>query len=289
MNIKKIMNVIGSLIALLGIVYIAFKLYDYGVVNIFSRYTLVDFLVLFLLTLICVATNYILAVAWFFIIRQFKGQITLYAAIKIYALSQIGKYVPGNIFQYASRQALGMASGIPGWSLVKSSLWELGLIFLAGCSFSLLLLPQFIGILSEYISIVCFLMSFVFFSILTWRILGDNITHAFALYMFFLLVTGFVFTILILLQPEFTLPNYQYLFILCGAYVISWLIGLITPGAPAGVGVRELVLFFLLKELVSEDILLSVVLLGRIITIGGDVLFYIILAASKVKIGEGNV
>ena len=47
MNIKKIMNVIGSLIALLGIVYIAFKLYDYGVVNIFSRYTLVDFLVLF--------------------------------------------------------------------------------------------------------------------------------------------------------------------------------------------------------------------------------------------------
>ena len=34
-----------------------------------------------------------------------------------------------------------------------------------------------------------------------------------------------------------------------GAYVIAWLAGLVTPGAPAGVGVRELVMYALLPYL----------------------------------------
>ena len=63
---------------------------------------------------------------------------------------------------------------------------------------------------------------------------------------------------------------------LCGAYVLAWLIGLLTPGAPAGVGVRELVLLFLLKGEISETDLVFAVLLGRIMTVGGDVFIYVI-------------
>jgi len=45
------------------------------------------------------------------------------------------------------------------------------------------------------------------------------------------------------------------------------------PGAPAGVGVRELVLLFLLKNVVAEAELLLAVVLGRLVTVMGDLLF----------------
>ncbi|MDZ7598490.1 MAG: hypothetical protein U5J82_09410 [Desulfobacterales bacterium] len=47
-------------------------------------------------------------------------------------------------------------------------------------------------------------------------------------------------SILALVAPSFV--TFSTFFALCGAYVIAWLAGLVTPGAPAGVGVRELVL-----------------------------------------------
>jgi uncharacterized membrane protein YbhN (UPF0104 family) len=64
--------------------------------------------------------------------------------------------------------------------------------------------------------------------------------------------------------------------VLCSAYVVAWLIGLVTPGAPAGVGVRELILVFLLQGLVGESELLLTVVLGRVVTVTGDFLFFLV-------------
>jgi uncharacterized membrane protein YbhN (UPF0104 family) len=69
--------------------------------------------------------------------------------------------------------------------------------------------------------------------------------------------------------------------VLCGSYVIAWLAGLITPGAPAGVGVRELVLLFLLGEQIPAADLLLAVVLGRIVTVVGDLLFFTAVSTSK--------
>ncbi len=43
---------------------------------------------------------------------------------------------------------------------------------------------------------------------------------------------------------------------LLGAYVIAWLAGLLTPGPPAGAGVREVVLYGLLHSVEDAPILL---------------------------------
>ena len=60
-----------------------------------------------------------------------------------------------------------------------------------------------------------------------------------------------------------------------GAYVVAWLIGLVTPGAPAGVGVREAVLFFLLRPLLGQADLLEIILIGRLVTAAGDLAFFL--------------
>jgi uncharacterized membrane protein YbhN (UPF0104 family) len=56
--------------------------------------------------------------------------------------------------------------------------------------------------------------------------------------------------------------------------VLAWLLGLITPGAPAGVGVRELVLLGLLSSFVPQSTILLATVVGRLVTIGGDLLFF---------------
>jgi uncharacterized membrane protein YbhN (UPF0104 family) len=66
-----------------------------------------------------------------------------------------------------------------------------------------------------------------------------------------------------------------------GAYVVAWLAGLVTPGAPAGVGVREMVLIFLLGHAIPETELLPAVVVSRLVTVAGDVLFFAAAALLK--------
>jgi glycosyltransferase 2 family protein len=68
-----------------------------------------------------------------------------------------------------------------------------------------------------------------------------------------------------------------------GSYILAWLVGLVTPGAPAGMGVRELVLLFLLSDQLSETVLLLAVILGRMVTVTGDLFFFILIVFIRRK------
>jgi hypothetical protein len=217
-----------------------------------------------------------LALAWWNLLRQFGTSVSIRWAIKTYGISQLAKYVPGNIFHLAGRQAMGMAAGVPGWVLAKSSILELVLISFAGSMFSLLALPLLIPGLSVAISTGVFVVVAVIAVSLLRSLVGLPVAHVFALHLGFLAISGLLFTDLVTQQDRMLeISSFTWL-PLCGAYVLAWLIGLVTPGAPAGVGVRELVLLFLLKGEISEIDLVFAVLLGRIMTVGGDVFIYVI-------------
>jgi uncharacterized membrane protein YbhN (UPF0104 family) len=171
---------------------------------------------------------------------------------------------------------MGMSSGVSGWSLAKSSFWELGLISFSGATFSMLALPLLMPDLPLPISVVMFTAVVVIAASLFWRFGGLPVTYAFGWHVGFLVISGLLFVGLIELLGENPVNGRLPRLPLAGAYVLAWLIGLVTPGAPAGVGVRELVLLFLLKGSINEAELVLAVLLGRLVTVGGDVLIYII-------------
>lgn len=58
-------------------------------------------------------------------------------------------------------------------------------------------------------------------------------------------------------------------------FAISWFLGFITPGSPAGIGVREGVTILLLSNYLGEPASLAISLIMRVITVTGDVLFYL--------------
>jgi uncharacterized membrane protein YbhN (UPF0104 family) len=70
--------------------------------------------------------------------------------------------------------------------------------------------------------------------------------------------------------------------------VLAWLAGLVTPGAPAGMGVRELVLLFMLNGIVIEEDLLMAIVLSRIVTVMGDVLYFTVAFMIKARPEVGS-
>jgi len=59
-----------------------------------------------------------------------------------------------------------------------------------------------------------------------------------------------------------------------GLFLLSWLAGFLVPGAPSGIGIREMVMLMFMGDILSEDILFAAMLMHRIVVATGDVVAY---------------
>lgn len=256
-----------------GVAFVIQRLDNYAEQIDLSVFDITDWSILGALVLVYSAANILLARAWWNLLVFFEVKTEWRWAVKTYGLSQLAKYVPGNIFHLAGRQALGMAAGLPARALAKSAIWELGAISIAGGLFGVLALQLLWPEVAQWISSVLFLLMTALLFAAVRYLLSPSVAAALIWQMTFLFISGAVFigTLAVVMPAEASMPA---LAALCGAYVVAWLAGLVTPGAPAGVGVRELVLLFLLgKQIAQADLLLAVVL-GRVVTVMGDFLFF---------------
>jgi len=281
---KRILYFAGGSLGLIGIVFVALRLKSYSAELDFSQFTPSVWSLIIFLSVIYGAANLFLSVAWRKLLLYFAIQIPLLQAIRLFGLSQLAKYVPGNIFHLAGRQALGMAAGLPAKVLAKSAVWELGGFVVAGVLFAPIVAPLVLEPISVWLSLGGFAAALLCAWLVVRRMFAATVSNALLAQCCFLAISGVIFVaILALVSPQSC--SAPLIPALCGAYIISWLAGFVTPGAPAGVGVRELVLLFLLKGLVLEADLLLAVVLGRVVTVLGDFLFF--LAALLIRDVKG--
>lgn len=273
-TLKRYLQWSGSILAFAGMGFIALRLRDYGADIDFTRFDSIAWLIISSFVLIYGFANLKLAFAWRNLLTHYGFSVSRRWALKVYGVSQLAKYVPGNIFHLAGRQAIGMAAGIPAWPLAKSSLWELGLLSAAGGLFVLLALPFWVINLPIVASVGAFLLMVAIGTIVLRHYVGTPMAYALGWYIGFLMLSGFLFAGLIELVSAHPGKVTSLWIPICGAYVLAWLVGLVTPGAPAGVGVRELVLLFLLKGIVTKADLLLAIVLGRMVTVLGDLLYF---------------
>jgi len=281
---KRILYCIGGGLGLVGVIFVARRLYSYSEELDFHRFDTFAWLLTGVLCVVYGAANLFLAAGWHKLLRYFQIRVSVKQAVRLFGLSQLAKYVPGNIFHLAGRQALAMANGLPAKPLAKSAVWELGGFVVAGALFSPIVLPLVFEPISVGLSLGGFAAALLCVWFMVRRLFSADVSNALLYQCCFLTISGAVFVaILGLVSPQSC--SVSLVPALCGAYVISWLVGFVTPGAPAGVGVRELVLLFLLKGLVLEADLLLAVVLGRIVTVLGDLLFF--LAALLIRDAKG--
>ncbi len=229
------------------------------------------------LTVLAIAygmSNFLLAFAWREILSYYQVDVCFPWAAKLTGVYQITKYVPGNVMHIAGRQALGLAAGLPGWPFAKSAVFELGLLASAGSLFSVLLCPVFFSGLNGAIPLVVFIavLFVAFFGALLW--IGAHIARAFLSYVCFLCVSAMLFLLVVWSLNGVMNFTFYNIVLTIGSYVVAWLLGMATPGAPAGIGIRELVLVFFLKSVIHESDLLMAVVLSRLTTVAGDLIFF---------------
>lgn len=238
--------------------------------------------------------------AWTILARACGAQVSDMNLTRIFLISQIAKYLPGNVGQFIGRAWAGQRQGIPLTVLGKAMALEVAGVLaacsvLAGLALSTgllhpdrmgsngLVLPAAIGAAAVTslvgsvlvigrrkdttvilrpltIAILCYLLVFALMSAANVMLLGA--------------VTG---------RFNVTLAGR-----VAGAFTVSWLVGFITPGAPAGLGLRELSFFSILAGTYSNETLLLTAAAFRLVTITGDLLAWMIGLSLSPEHQEGK-
>lgn len=172
------------------------------------------------------------------------------ATIGVFLQAQLGKYVPGSVWQYAGRAALSRAYSLPMRVVAKSLPIELAASVVAAAVFAFLLLGWW-GI-AAIVAVLAIAGTFAT------ALIGQRTATALALRTSVLYAgtwpfigIAFWLTAHALVQsPWHDIATYT------GAFSVAWLAGLVAIYAPGGIGVREAVLVALLRgRLGSADAL----------------------------------
>ena len=243
--------------------------------------------------------------AWHILLRGLGVTWRPGALSAIMGITQLAKYVPGNIGQHVGRTALSLAKGMSVGAYTGSVLIETILAMLAGLFvgiFFSLLSPfpiskiifeyrAFLGVVAIILAVCVFALPWVIHKVKNlvrcrvffakWTkaeliIPGlNNIGLAFIGYCMNFVLIGLGFWLISLVVGNNVKIDFFYL---TAVFALSWLLGFITPGAPAGIGVREGIMVLFLSGLAAADVILLIVAAMRIATIAGDGLVFVISA-----------
>ena len=299
-KIKKCFTVLGKILAVVCIVFLIYSLYKIDIDWSYFTHPYVIFLDILGLSLLVVLYSFINAYVWKLYIDFFSGVHTpTYEVIIIYLKSNIAKYLPGNVIQYVGRNVLGKKLEIGQKSIVMATVAELISLVFGNIVFALVMSLQntksvvgrlwaehnlkrsisVIAVLSIAIIIifVCYLVKNDYGRKIKSYLTKDYFKKVVRLFCVVLILYSIVFVVsaLILWGIFYILDSDIGFGNIASANSLSWLAGYIVPGAPGGIGIREVVLVWLLEaECLPELVILAAVLL-RVCVVLGDFLSFL--------------
>ncbi len=218
-----------------------------------------------------------------------------------YLLANVAKYVPGNVVHYVGRNALLAERGYSHKQIAFNSLFEIALFaftsltiaMLTSFNYLIVQLDKYMDMKSIYLLLASlFIIGVIGITCILWYlkkykqellaqysefitkklILRTLITILLYSVYFILLSTTLILVLYIIFNISFT---FTVAIKIIGLFVVSYFIGMVAPGVPGGIGVREAVSIALISQYVDEEILLIAVILLRLITILGDIISFI--------------
>jgi uncharacterized membrane protein YbhN (UPF0104 family) len=227
---------------------------------------------------------------WTWILRELNQRVNNRYFVRVYLKTNIAKYLPGNVWHYYGRITAAKDTGISTSVATLSVLLEPLLmaasaliVVLVGVSLEVthrlpLILLSILGLATVLIAIhpwflniaIRFLGKLKLKKNQTNTISSNNYTVLHYPWkpllgeMGFVLLrgTGFLLTLL-----AFTSLQLEQLPLLLGTFSLSWLLGLIVPGAPGGLGVFEATAIALLEHRLSPGIVISAIAFYRLVSI----------------------
>lgn len=297
--IKKGIKIVGKLIFILSLVFVARAVYVLG----FDFDSVENWPVFLAVTFVCAfvkcITVYISGSSWYGWLSFFSGKKgQLKEGLCVYAKANIGKYLPGNVMHYVERNLFADKLGISQKKLAASSIFEvLSLVSVALIMAFVVSLNQLESALKSVLGehylriILCValagvvflaLILFLFWKKLAPILAGYRLKDFLAMLFLNLLRYGIVLVLLGILMVVLYcymggVFTWRKACLIVSGYIIAWVLGFIVPGAPGGIGVRELVITLLLGSVVGENLIVSLSITHRLITIVGDFMAYLVM------------
>ncbi len=216
-------------------------------------------------------------------------------ARRIYAQTQIAKYIPGNVAQFAGRQVIGRQAGWTHTGLLLSTMFELlSLVCMAAVIAAVTIATgAFNALASKPLLAIGTAVTLVGGCLIALRIgprmlarrwpeaaqrvanlKVSDLWRAAAYHAFFFLCSGFLLIVVTAVALGERLP-FEHWPGIVGLFAVSWIVSTLTPGAPSGIGVREMVLVAGLTLVTTTGTAILVATLWRAVTVVGDFLFFL--------------
>jgi hypothetical protein len=229
-----------------------------------------------------------------------KGRIPFCDIIPVYTKANMGKYIPGNIMQFAGRNILAGKLGFKQLDITFCSIIEIIMLLFTDCILSLIFgMKRFKQVLkavyykinpSMVYSILIVLILLI--TVVIWLLVKKsgiikNYKHfftkkflkllckLFCIYSVTLIIPG-IFLVMILKLVLGASISLQISMTIISGYTISWVLGYVVPGAPGGIGIRESLLLLMLGPLFTNNIVLLAALLLRIASTLGDLIAFLL-------------
>lgn len=209
-------------------------------------------------------------------------------AFHFYGVTQIAKYIPGNIFHFAGRHSLANQKGVLHVHLFFAAALEIFFVFFSAILISFLIIGRTSHTFydgkapfSIFLIIGGGVILFLLFIFKNHSILQQikNLNLLKATLSLFSYLSFIIFSCLLFLCTVITVSGHTSACLenwpsIMGGYAFAWVIGFVTPGAPGGVGVREATLIHLMTSTFSEPDLIVSILAFRVVTTLGDIVFF---------------
>jgi hypothetical protein len=225
------------------------------------------------------------ALCWRALLADLGTPLGVRAALGVFFLGQLGKYVPGSVFAVAAQMELGRTHGAPRSRTATAGLLFLGVLVASGVlvaaavlpltspaalrsyAWVLVLLP--LGLAALAPPVLTRLVSQVLRVLrrdplerpLTARGVGAALGWALAMW------AAYGLHLWLLVRTQDPGPA---LLLSTGAYALAWAAGLLVVAAPAGAGVREVALVAALAPVLDRGAALAVAVLSRVLMTLGD-------------------
>lgn len=233
--------------------------------------------------------------AWKSTLLVFGAKPTAYRAESQLLVSQIGKYLPGNVGHFIGRFALahrdGLATPVISLSLLLETVLTVGvaLLIVAGL---LVLMPDFVtGIVKAVpenrhyvLAGSTVLAALVACGILVnarhsgWKVPSQTLQFRPALVAFLILLHTVNFGVLglsLFFVARCTAPGAAISVGTCMiVFASAWVTGFLTPGPPGGIGIRDSIITLGLGASIGPPAALVAALLHRAVSVLGDVLVF---------------
>lgn len=283
--------VLSWVLPVAAIAYLGFALAENDIDRLLSHFGPDSLAVAAAAAVVYGAALYLLAFSWSTTLQHLAtNPVNLEMAVRVYAFSTFAKYLPGNVFHYAGRQIAAARLGYGQKATAQASAVEIAGHLLVAGVLLLALLPFAAGELEWLHSLNpevlgywplalpgAALLGGIALLILTRRghkllpVLGRRLLGFVGSLQaaFFVLATllGVWLAQIVLGPPAGSLPSIAF------AYLLAWLVGFMTPGAPGGLGVREACLVAALGAYGDLSAILAFAALSRAALLAGEGFF----------------